>query len=55
MAALDEGFEIAAKKFQIKQFNHHQKEAIRRILEKKQDVFINLPAGYGKSLIFQAR
>ena len=25
---------------------HQQKEAIQRILEKKQDVFINVPTGY---------
>ena len=38
----------------ITNFNDHQKNAIRTILEEKRDVFVNLPTGFGKSIIFQA-
>ena len=51
MASLDEGFEIAAKKFQIKQFNTHQKDAIRNILKVKKDVFLNLPTETSKDSV----
>ena len=40
--------------FRISELNAFQREAIVQIVEKKTDVFVNLPTGYGKSLIYQA-
>ena len=34
--------------------NAYQREAIVQFVQKKTDVFVNLPTGYGKSLIYQA-
>ena len=38
----------------IRELNSLQKEAIIQFVEKQRDVFINLPTGFGKSLIYQA-
>jgi len=54
MASIDEAFCLAAKEFKIKEFNEHQKLAVRKFIEEEKDIFVNLPTGYGKSLIFQA-
>jgi len=40
--------------FKIVDLNAHQQEAIAYFVDKKKDVFINLPTGFGKSLIYQA-
>lgn len=40
--------------FGIKELNAYQREAILQFVQKKTDVFVNLPNGYGKSLIYQA-
>ena len=34
--------------------NKHQEEALRFVFESKSDVFVNLPTGFGKSVVFQA-
>ena len=47
MAAPDEAFIRAASLFKILELNSHQKRAI-------QAVFVNLPTGFGKSLLYQA-
>ena len=54
MAALDEAFRVVSSMFKILDLNAHQKEAIRKIVTEKGDVFVNLPTGFGKSLIYQA-
>ena len=56
MASLDdEGFFfLAASKFKIFSLNTHQKRAISEVAKRGKDVFVNLPTGYGKSLIYQA-
>ena len=54
MASYDQAFSEVAQIFHITNFNDHQKNAIRTILEEKRDVFVNLPTGFGKSIIFQA-
>ena len=54
MAAYDQAFAVVAEKFKINDFNVHQKTAIRTFIEDKRDVFVNLPTGFGKSLVFQA-
>ena len=40
--------------FGFEKLNKHQEEAIQRIVEMKSDVYVNLPTGYGKSVVFQA-
>ena len=54
MAALEEAFAVVTSKFIISSLNAHQKIAIQKIVKEKKDVFVNLPTGFGKSLIFQA-
>ena len=54
MAALEEAFIRAASLFKILELNAHQKRAIQAIVVDKKDVFVNLPTGFGKSLIYQA-
>ena len=51
----DEGvFSLVASKFKIFSLNTHQKKAISEVAKRGKDVFVNLPTGYGKSLIYQA-
>ena len=40
--------------FRIETLSRHQEHALNYIAIKKKDLFVNLPTGYGKSLIFQA-
>ena len=52
MAALQEAFHLASSKFKISELNAYQKLAIRKIVVGKEDIFVNLPLGFGKSLIY---
>jgi bloom syndrome protein len=36
------------------QTENYQKQAIEVFMNQKRDIFVNLPTGYGKSLIYQA-
>ena len=54
MAGLEEAFNRVASKFGIQALNSHQQLAISKLIERKKDIFVNLPTGSGKSLIFQA-
>jgi ATP-dependent DNA helicase RecQ len=47
-------FEKVCKVFGFQGLNKFQIKAIAHILEKKSDIFVNLPTGYGKSVIYQA-
>ena len=40
--------------FGIRELNAYQGEVIVQFAQKKMDVYVNLPTGYGKSLIYQA-
>lgn len=40
--------------FNIKELNSFQKESISKFVNGDQDIFINLPTGYGKSIIYQS-
>ncbi|KAK3743479.1 hypothetical protein QZH41_013092 [Actinostola sp. cb2023] len=51
---LDDCYRNISQVFRIKEFNSHQKKAIDAIILEKKDVFVNLPTGSGKSLVFQA-
>ena len=56
MASLDDerAFSLVASKFKIFSLSRHQKRAIIEVAKRGNDVFVNLPTGYGKSLIYQA-
>ena len=54
MADLEEAFNLVASKFGIHALNSHQQLAISKLIERKKDIFVNLPTGFGKPLIFQA-
>ena len=54
MEDLEEAFNLIASKFGIPALNSHQKLAISKLIERKKNIFVNLPSGFGKSLIFQA-
>lgn len=54
MAALEAAFHKASSKFKISELNAYQKLAIRKFDLEKEDIFVNLPTGSGKSLIYQA-
>ena len=53
MADIGSIFDLVSQIFCIRELNSHQKEAIIQFVEKQRDVFINLPTGFGKSLIYQ--
>ena len=54
MEDLEEAFNLVASKFGIPALNSHQKLAISKLIERKNNIFVNLQSGFGKSLIFQA-
>ena len=47
-------FKRVCETFKIVNLNAHEQEAIAYFVDKKKDVFINLPTGFSKSLIYQA-
>lgn len=47
-------FDRVCQVFRIKKLSKHQEDALRYIAIEKKDLFVNLPTGYGKSLIYQA-
>ena len=54
IADIEVGFVNVCEKFGIRPLNDNQREAITQYVNKKTDLFINLPTGYGKSLVYQA-
>ena len=54
MATTEEAFDVVSKTFRISALNALQKNGITKIVEEGRDVFINLPTGFGKSLLYQA-
>ena len=54
MADLNAVFSHVFETFGTRGLNAYQREAIVQFAEKKTDEFVNLPTGYGKSLIYQA-
>ncbi|XP_068747499.1 ATP-dependent DNA helicase Q5-like isoform X2 [Montipora capricornis] len=53
-SSLDHAFVKVCDIFGFEKLNKHQEEAIRQVVELKVDVYVNLPTGYGKSVVFQA-
>ena len=51
---MDHSFVKVCDLFGFSKLNKHQEEAIRYVVEMDSDVYVNLPTGYGKSVVFQA-
>ena len=49
---LDKAFKKACQAFSVLKLYPEQKKALRAFVT-RQDMFVNLPTGYGKSLVFQ--
>ena len=54
MELMEHAFAKVCEVFGIESLNKHQEDAIKYVVEEKKDVFVNLPTGFGKSLIYQA-
>ena len=54
MVDLSPSFSKVRAQFKFSELNKQQKEAIISAELKKKDVFVSLPTGFGKSVIFQA-
>ena len=54
MVDLSPSFSKVREQFKFSELNKHQKEVIIPAVLKKKDVFVSLPTGFGKSVIFQA-
>lgn len=53
MADIAAAFQNVSLKFNIAELNEYQKLALRKFVLEESEVFINLPTGSGKSLIYQ--
>ena len=51
---MEHAFAKVCTVFGIESLNKHREDAIKYVVEGKKDVFVNLPTGFGKSLIYQA-
>ena len=54
MADIDSALNAICEKFKLEALNPHQKRALVAFKDEGKDLFINLPTGFGKSLIYQA-
>lgn len=54
MASFDEAVKIVCGKHNLRELNTYQREALVQFVEKRRDVFVNLPTGSGKSMIYLA-
>ena len=54
MASFDEAVKIVCEKHNLKELNKYQREALDQFVLKRRDVFVNLPTGSGKSMIYLA-
>ena len=54
MADICVALQRVCETFKIVDLNPFQREAMEYFVKKKVEVFVNLPTGYGKSLIYQA-
>ena len=50
----EDEFRKVCEVFRFDSLNKHQEESLRFVFELKSDVFVNLPTGFGKSVVFQA-
>ena len=50
---MDAAFGKVCDVFGFSTLNEYQENALKFVIEKKKDVFVNVPTGFGKSVIFQ--
>jgi len=50
----DDAFRKVCEVFGFDRLNKHQEETLQFVFELKSLVFVNLPTGFGKSVVFQA-
>lgn len=51
---MERAFRKVCDVFGFDGLNTHQKECLKYIVKEKKDIFVNLPMGFRKSLIYQA-
>ena len=51
--SMEDPFSKVCEVFGIEKLNKHPEDSIKYVVEKEKDIFINLPTGFGKLLIFQ--
>ena len=51
---LQHAFSKVCNVFGFDSLNTHQEKSIKYIVQEKKDIFVNLPTGFGKSLIYRA-
>ena len=54
MADFKVAFSKVCETFGLQELSEYQKQSTINIVEKRLDVFVNFPTGYGKSLIYQS-
>ena len=54
MAELSSAFSKVCEPFKFSDLNNNQKQAIDSLVRGKKDVFLPLPTGFGKSVIYQS-
>ncbi len=54
MASFEEAVKIVCEKYNLKDLNTYQREALTEFVLNRRDVFVNLPTGSGKSMIYLA-
>ena len=50
----DDALRKVCEVFGFERLNKHQEKVLRLVFESKSDVFMNLPTGFGKAVVFQA-
>jgi len=54
MASFDEAVNLVCKKHNLMELSIYQREALDQFVLKRRDIFVNLPTGSGKSMIYLA-
>lgn len=52
--SIENTFNKICKLFGVKKLNNHLEDSSKCFVEKKNDIFVNFPTGFGKSLIYEA-
>ena len=51
---MGDAFSKVYEVFGIEMWNKHQEDSIKYVVENEKDIFVNLPTGFSKLLIYQA-
>ena len=51
---MGDAFSKVCEVFSFEKLNKHQEDTIKYVVEKEKDIFVNLPTGFRKLLIYQA-